>query len=297
MTADVPAPPGDPAALARQAAAAWGHPDAGLQQVGFGATAVFRLDRGTGRPMALRLHPEGLRSATIAIQRWTESLADAGFACPWPQRTPEGLLVPDLPGIVSSGQQWLGDPLRRTAPDDLAAAAELLADLHLTSDAVAPDDLDLPAIDPGAWDAPPALAPTAARAAAVLAAVPAGWRGPIHGDPQARRFVTSAGTPYLTGFGRAGLGPRVLDLAALILPDDDLADTPAALAARKVEVWDGYRTAEGPLPAEAEAALDAALLLTALRRARHCDSPGRRADFLRLAESLAAGMADPITRN
>lgn len=297
MTPDLPAPPGDQAALARQAAAAWGHPDAGLQQVGFGATAVFRLDRGTGRPMALRLHPEDRRSATIAIQRWTESLADAGFACPWPQRTPEGLLVPDLPGIVSSGMQWLGEPLRRAGPDDLAAAAALLADMHLTSDAVAPDDLDLPGIDPAECAAPPALAPAAARAAGVLSAGPTSWCGAIHGDPQERRFVTSAGTLYLTGFGQSGLGPRVLDLAALILPDDDLAGAATALAARKAEVWGGYRTTEGPLPAEAEAALDAALLLTALRRAGDSGAPGRRADFLRLAESLAAGMADAITRN
>ena len=301
MTADPPAPPDDaaddPAALARQAAAAWGHPDAELRQVEFGATAVFRLDRGTGRPMALRLHPRSRRATTIAIQRWTESLADAGFASPWPQRTPAGLLGPDLPGIGSSGLQWLGEPVRRASPDDPEAAAALLADLHLTSDAVAPDDLDLPGTDLGPIDAPPSLAPAVVRATAVLAAGPEAWRGPIHGDPQARRFVTGAGCLYLTGFGHAGLGPRVLDLASLILPGGDPASPAVPLSDRKAAVWGVYRAADGPLPAEAEATLDAALLLIALRRARQSRMPKPRADFLKLAESLAVGVADPLTRN
>lgn len=301
MTPDLPAPPNrpadDPATLARQAAAAWGHPDAELRQVEFGATAVFRLDRGTGRPMALRLHPRSQRTTAIAIQRWTESLADAGFACPWPQRTPDGVLVPDLPGIVSSGLQWLGEPLRRAGSDDLETAAALLADLHLTSDAVAPDDLDLPRIDLVPADAPPALARAATRAAGVLTATPLEWHGPIHGDPQSRRFVTSAGSLYLTGFGHAGLGPRVLDLASLILPDGEPAVPGFSLSDRKAAIWTGYRTADGPLPAQGAAALDAALLLTALRRARQSIAADRRAAFLGLAESLAAGQADPLTRN
>ena len=297
MTADPPVPADDPATLARQAAAAWGHPDAELRQVEFGATAVFRLDRGTGRPMALRLHPRSRRASIIDIQRWTESLADAGFACPWPQRTPGGLLVPDLPGIVSSGLQWLGEPVRRASPDDPEAAAALLADLHLTSDAVAPDDLDLPGTDLGPIDAPPFLAPAVVRATAILASAPQAWRGPIHGDPQPRRFVTAAGSLYLTGFGHAGLGPRVLDLASLILPDGDPAGPTIPLSDRKAAVWGGYRAADGPLPAEAEATLDAALLLIALRRARQSRMPKPRADFLKLAESLAVGVADPLTRN
>ena len=97
MTADPPAPPDDaaddPAALARQAAAAWGHPDPELRQVEFGATAVFRLDRGTGRPMALRLHPRSRRAtgrglARLAIPQPHVIPADAGISLTWSSTVP-----------------------------------------------------------------------------------------------------------------------------------------------------------------------------------------------------------------
>ena len=289
-----------PAAAAELAAAIWAEPGAPIRQVGFGPTAVFELRRGDGRTIALRIHPAGSRETVIAVQRWTESLADAGFACPWPQRTRDGALVPELPGgIVSSAVQWLPGPLRPAGPGDLAAAAALLADLHLTSDAVAPADLNLPAPDLSGAKAPDSLAPAASadlsaaarRAAALLAGLPDAQRGPIHGDARASRFVAAGHSLYLTGFGQACVGPRAMDLAALILSQADAANLPA----RRAEVRAAYRDGDGILPAEA--ALDAALLLEALARAGAAPDRDRRDEFLRLAQIIRSASGRDIPTN
>lgn len=289
-------------AAAELAAAAWAGPGASLHQVGFGATAVFELRRSDGKPVALRIHPPGTQDATIAVQRWTESLADAGFACPWPQRTREGALVPDLAGgVVSSALQWLAGPLRPAGAEDLPAAAALLADLHLTSDAVSPADLDLPGADPGvaafAGGSPFAgsalLATQARRAAALLAELPAGWRGPIHGDARASRFLAAGRTLYLTGFGHGGIGPRAADLAALILSQAD----PSRLASCRASVWAAYLAADGPLPPEAAGTLDAALLLVAIAQAGTASDVNERTRFLNLAQIIASANATGSTGN
>lgn len=291
-----------PAAAAELAAAIWAEPGAPIRQVGFGRTAVFELRRSDGRTIALRIHPAGSREAVIAVQRWTESLADAGFACPWPQRTRNGALVPELPGgIVSSAVQWLPGPLCPAGPGDLAAAAALLADLHLTSDAVAPADLNLPVPDLSAAEAPDSLAPAASadlsaaarQAAALLAGLPDALRGPIHGNARASRFVATGHTLYLTGFGHGRIGPRVMDLAALILSQADAASLPA----RRAEVWAAYRDGDGVLPAEAAPALDAALLLEALARAGTTPDRDRREAFLRLAQILSSANGRDIPMN
>ncbi len=281
-----------PAAAVALAAAAWTAPDAPVRQVGFGPTAVFELRRGDGRPVALRIHPAGAGDTTIAIQRWTESLADAGFACPWPQRTHEGALVLELPGgVVASAVQWLAGPLRPVSPGDLHAAASLLADLHLTSDAVAPSGLNLPVPDLRGPAAPGGrrhadralLSAAAQQAAALLEGLPAGWRGPIHGDARAARFVSAGRNLFLTGFGQGCIGPRTRDLADLILSQADLTN----LAGRRTAVWTGYRDGGGPLPPEAGAALDASLLLAAIARAGTAPDPEVRTRFLQVARTLA----------
>lgn len=268
---------------------------------------MFEVLYDRGRRVALRLHPEGAAGlqAAIAEQRWTESLADTGFACPWPQRTLDGALVPDLPeGIVASAVQWIEAPrlseMLRRDPSGYGARfraiGELLADLHLTSDAVAPPDLDLPdrslaplcrtLSDPegavrGGFTAAEAETVAAACRLALprLATLPEDWSGLIHGAIGPKRFLVDRGQLYLTGFQRGGRGLRLQDLARALLPVAGDADEPSCRAA----LLDGYVAAEGPLSPKAFDSLDAVLVLSALA----CVLEADKSEFRPRAVALA----------
>ncbi|MCA8881041.1 MAG: hypothetical protein KDA73_14035 [Rhodobacteraceae bacterium] len=268
-------------ARAREAASAWDGVDGDPRLVTLGKVAVYNVRRVSGRRMALRIHPAGKesRAAVIAEQRWTESLADAGFACPWPQRTRDNSLVPDLPdGTVASAVQWIDSrslalPLSRpgTARADLCRQIGfLLADLHLTSDAVAPLDLHLPSGNPveaaqlgrAILDSSDLARIRAAvnRAADHVDRIPEAQTGLIHGNVRPQTLRIAGNQLYLVGFFRGRRGYRLDDLAAALVPSVGAPDE----TAMRTALVDGYRSAEGPLPDTAFDALDHFMLLQAL---------------------------------
>lgn len=273
-----------PAAQAMHAAAGWGQPARAPRLVAQRENAVFDVTLADGRRIALRLHRQGYQSAARvdAELRWLEALADAGFACPWPQRTRSGALTDGRAGVTASALQWidappLSDRSAPPGPDLMRDIGALLADLHLTSDAVAPRNLARPDWRADAfcsadaplwgrfWDNPALSRPEAgllraARNAARdrLAAIPVDQTGLIHADVLAENVLAAPGQLYLIDFDDGGIGYRLYDLATALIQHCDapaLADLSAALC-------EGYRGADGPLPAGAFADLE---MFTALR--------------------------------
>lgn len=262
---------GDLAGLAARAAGLWGALAGPPRLVALRENAVFETRLADGRRTALRLHRPGYRdhAAVEAEMVWTERLADAGFACPWPQRLPCGALVATAGDRLVTMVQWLDAAPRMPPPPPNPARAQrfvqigaLLADLHLTTDAIAPDCPGRPAWDADGLCAPdmplwgrfwenPALTPDeaatlrAARASAHrrMVEMPAAWQGLIHADALQENLLWDAQTLYLIDFDDAGRGFRAYDLATALVQQveaSDFDDLAAALVA-------GYAAAGGPL--------------------------------------------------
>lgn len=187
--------------------------------------------------MALRLHADAPPRGVVHRMRLAEALADAGLATPWPQRTRDGGLVHDADGRMATALQWVaarpmdlspGSPARGKALHDVGA---LLADLHLTADAVAPAGLALPDLRPpmpARIDAPEV--PASDRDA--LTEVMARARSGLAGAPTA--IVLGGGSvlggddgPWALGIDRhAGIGWRAMDLADRLWPFAAAPDLP-----------------------------------------------------------------------
>lgn len=274
--------------LAAAAGASWG---------GFGQTpapvaarenAVYRTALSDRTPVALRLHRPGYQDdAAIADElALCEALADAGFACPWPYRTTRGEFVGTLPGGAhrASVLQWIdGRPLATVPEKDMpladryAALGALLADFHLTADAVAPSLQARPGWDAArltgagcAWGDPvadPALTDDdrtvllAGRdeARARLAQIGEAGRGPIHGDALADNVLLQGDVLYLIDFDDCGPGFRLYDLATALISLVGRPGFDTATAA----LLDGYLDAGGPLTSSALRDLPLFLMLRA----------------------------------
>lgn len=213
---------------------------------------MFDVTLTDGRRIALRLHPpHGPNRALIDTRlKLAESLADAGFATPWPQRCTTGALTHAIAGTCASAVQWIAARPIDLAPSGPARArmfqelGALLADLHLTADAVTPAGLPSPddghavpataLIDGAALAHAPDLSATdrttlghaAAAARAGLATLTDQPTGLIHGDPTPDRVLCSPDGLYLIGVDRAGTGWRAQDLAAALWPHADAPDLP-----------------------------------------------------------------------
>ena len=230
---------------------------------------VFDVTLRTGLRAALRLHRRGYQSAARLRSelRWTEALADAAFPCPWPQRTQAGELFATAPdGRLASVVQWIdGRSLAAAAPGrdtPLHALGGLIADLHLTSDAVAPGDLDRPTWDAAAfcdpdrprwgrfWENPTLSPPERARLQDVradLALRLAGLRpepaGLIHADLLPDNVLVAGPDLFLIDFDDGGFGDRRYDLATALIQDFERAD----FEARASALIAGYAAAGGPV--------------------------------------------------
>lgn len=270
---------------------------------GPGAPTIFEVTFADGRRSALRLHGCGATtpSRLRGELRWTEALADAAFACPWPQRLPDGALIATLAdGRLASMVQWIaGTPFVAATPADFAALGALAADLHLTCDAVAPNDIDRPAWDAGAvaaaaegWETGTTDARILARLAAAMATAiglaatdaPAA-HGMIHGDLLPARVLRNDGALFLTGFGRGGPGDRRLDAAAALL--DALERPDGAECAQAFCA--AYRADGGPSPCD-PAALAPFYLFQAVMRASSAISrfgPADRRSQTAIRQALA----------
>jgi len=272
------------------AAAAFGRLAAPPDLVAWRENAVFSARLDDGRRVALRLHRPGYQSPAAIEEelRWTEALADAGFACPWPQRTRDGaLLVEGGRGAVSVVQWIEGRPFAAAgtappAPERFHALGALIADLHLTCDAVAPPLVARPVWDAAAfcdpqaplwgryWDNPALSAAerdllcAARREAAVrLAALPGQAWGPIHADILGDNVLEADGLMHLIDFDDGGPGFRQYDLATALVAHAEApayADLRAALVA-------GYAAAGGPLADPGGETLE---LFVALRAMASC---------------------------
>jgi Ser/Thr protein kinase RdoA (MazF antagonist) len=285
-------PPADLIDLAARAVAVWGVPAAPPVLVQARENAVFDVRLTDGRRVALRLHRAGYqgRDRVASELRWMESLADTGFPCPWPQRSINNALCDDCTGVVASALQWIDAPsiaARGTASAPTTgeqavlynAIGGLLADLHLTSDAVAPLDLDRPAWLVGAFcdtDKPiwgrfwenPALSTSdsrlliAARDAAQgrLAAIPAAQIGLIHADVLRENVLQDGAQLYLIDFDDGGTGYRMYDLATALIQHCDAPN----FADLRAAVLDGYGAGGGLLPAAVQDDIDLFVMLRAL---------------------------------
>lgn len=278
---------------ARRAAAAWGDLAAPPRPTGPGP---FELRFSDGRHSALRLYRSGTqtRAALEAVQRLTESLADTGFACPWPHRTKDGDFVheAEVGAPLAVMEQWIGGTPSwpwvafdaGTPADPIALfgrVGTLLADLHLTADAVAPADLahTRPAWDRAAlcdpdlprwglfWDNPVLdadqsrlLQDARDHAARRLLDIPADETGLIHANCSLGNVVICDDQIYLVNFALSGFGYRLYDLATALVghQEDPLCD------AFTDSLVDGYRTAQGPLPDSAFRGLPLFLMLRAM---------------------------------
>lgn len=236
---------------AADAAEAWGGLAHAPRLISHRENAVFDITLLSGQRGALRLHRAGYQTAEAIRSEllWCESLADAGFACPWPLRTENSALIHD-PGPtapVATVTLWLnakpisqpGQPFAREAGNITAfyyKLGELLADLHLTSDAVTPEDLARPAWDTDAlcsaespiwgrfWENPAlsadesALLCTARDAARsrLMARGHDGY-GLIHADVLEQNVLVDGNQLYLIDFDDGGPGYRPYDLATALV--------------------------------------------------------------------------------
>jgi Ser/Thr protein kinase RdoA (MazF antagonist) len=256
-------------ALPLTAARAFGIPAGPLRPVRGGASPLFDVTLADGRHMALRLHdPAGDRGVIEDGLRLAESLADAGFATPWPQRTRDDSLTTTVADRVASALQWVpATPLQQGQGDParMHAIGALLADFHLTVAAVAPADLRLPDRSPStpkiAAQGDPALTRAAAGLRAALSDQHDAPVGVVLDDPGA--MLSGADGFWLIGVERAGIGWRAQDLAAALWPH---ADRPGLTALRDALIA-GYVAGGGAARAAAPDRIALCLLLRALRAA------------------------------
>ncbi|MEM8957004.1 MAG: phosphotransferase [Pseudomonadota bacterium] len=281
---------------ASTAAEAWGGAEGTPRLVLNRENAVLDVRLRSGWRGALRLHRPGYqtREAIRSELRWMESLADAGFACPWPLRTQdEDFIYHTQTGQVVSMLQWLDaapiGPVERTcasAADTRTALygdlGALLADLHLTADLTAPRDLIRPSWDARALccsEAPlwgrfwthPALDQDeadllrAARDAARNRLMELGTDGTglIHADVLQENVLRKDHQLYLIDFDDCGHGYRHYDLATALIQHVDSPEYEALTSA----LWTGYVDAGGPLPDSARADLPMFVMLRAMASA------------------------------
>ncbi|WP_172327081.1 phosphotransferase enzyme family protein [Mangrovicoccus sp. HB161399] len=276
----------DLTAQALAAAQAWGGLDGMPELIQARENVVFRARLAAGQEVALRLHRAGYNSAAAIASELLlcERLADTGFACPWPWRTDAGGFVQPLSGGgCASVVQWVaGVPLAAVPEEDMPArdrwqaVGELLADFHLTADAVGPElaerpDWSLEALTgTGIWGDPLAdpelsaaeracLAAARSAAAERLALLDGGDLGVIHGDPLADNMLLAETGLVLIDFDDCGPGFRVYDLATALI---GLAGQDGYDAAAEA-LLDGYRAGGGPASDAALAQLPLFVMLRA----------------------------------
>jgi len=273
---------------ARAAAPHWGTPASAPNLVHIRENAVFGVTLENRLRVALRVHRSGYQAARAVEDelRWMEALADAGFACPWPQRSRDGALALRLEdGTLVSCLQWIaGTRLADAAAQEEAGMTyrqlgALLADFHLTSDAVAPPRLERPAWDVEAFCHPqsprwgpfwnnPSLEPrereilitardVARERFGLLEHAPFGL---IHGDVLADNVLVSGGNLFLIDFDDGGRGYRAYDLATALI-----AHAGSSSEARlRDAIVEGYDAAGGSLGNDIDRDLDFFLALRAL---------------------------------
>lgn len=265
-------------ATAQTIAESWGDLTAPPKPSECSDPAVFELHFVSGPPGLLHFTPEDGRGASVvqSVLLLMEGLADTGFACPWPLRTTdEGFIKVTTDGQIASVTQLLdAEPLAGTP--DLEELGALIADLHLTADTVAPEDLELPKIDPAKLtdatryqglfaedDAARSQIDTALdRAAGQLSNLPAATQGVIHGAVLPENLLHQGHQLYLINFEHCGLGDRTIDLATALLPFVDSDDWDKRVA----ELCQGYQNAGGAISEEAQSHLSLYAMLFAFER-------------------------------
>lgn len=287
----------DALAFALSAGEAWGGLADNPELIRDRENIVFRAQLLRGTQVALRLHRPGYQTAEAirSEQRWTESLADTGFACPWPERTEDKDFIFDpkdgrpivsvvrwVPGVPigETGVPYRGDAARQNAVYRQLGA--LLADLHLTADATSPPDLERRAwnrsafCDPEApiwgryWENPALdhvqsnlLCAARDLACERLSAIPSEQTGLIHADVLQENVLQDGKQMYLIDFGESGVGYRLYDLATALIQH---VETPVYTELRQ-SLLKGYQAAQGPLPQQAFDDLEMFVMLRAMASA------------------------------
>jgi Ser/Thr protein kinase RdoA (MazF antagonist) len=222
---------------ARAALAAWGGGGT-LRPIATRENAVFEVAV-AGTRAALRLHRPGYQARTAIESElwWCAALADAGFSCPRPLATRDGALVAEAGGRLASLVTWCpGQPMADPAAADFGAIGDLVARLHLATDALAlPPWFQRPAWDADAflgdaprwgrfWENPDLSAPEQAQlldardaAIADLARDPEADRGLIHSDVLRENVLAGGSGLWLIDFDDSGFGFRISDIASVLI--------------------------------------------------------------------------------
>ncbi|QDY69946.1 phosphotransferase enzyme family protein [Qingshengfaniella alkalisoli] len=278
---------------AARAAEAWGGLATPPRLIVNRENAVFDVTLASGQRAALRLHRPGYQSPETIISelRWTEALADAGFPCPWPQRTVDGGFIhtPDDGGPIASVVLWvpgeeigaMGEQFGGTADEQTGLYRRLgglLADLHLTSDSTAPTDLTRHAWDIDAFcsDTPlwgrfwenPSLTPKESQflltarddARDRLTKRGTDGYGLIHADVLQENVLRDGRQLYLIDFDDGGFGYRLYDLGTALIQHEGQPNFDALKAA----MIDGYRAEGGTLTDDDAAEIDLFVMLRGL---------------------------------
>lgn len=265
--------------IAARIGAAWGACAAPPRLVVNRENAVFELRLADGRRGALRLHRAGYQSddSILSELRWTERLANAGYHCPTPLRTPEGDLIvaqDDLPR--ASLIRWIdADPIGAMGrdygldPSTYRDVGALIGSLHRTT-----DTLDLTGIKRPDWSASALLgdmpawgrfwenAALSREEAALLTEVRQAARsrlaaltepdiGLIHADVLQENILQNDDGLWLIDFDDAGVGYRLYDLGTALIQhiaDPRYDDLATALA-------EGYQDARGGIVSKDDLAL------------------------------------------
>lgn len=265
---------GDLTARATERATAWGVLAETPRLVAERENVVFAVTFADGANAALRLHRDGYQNtgAIGAELRWTEALAEAGFACPRPLRTRDGeLLTEAAGGRVASMVSWV--EARHIAGTDLGGTwgrdifqslGALLGRLHVLTDAGAACDGALrPAWDLDGltgpdpfwgryWENPSLsreeagrLSTARERARDWLSDLATPDTGLIHADAIGENVLEAKGHLWLIDFDDCGTGYRLFDLGVPLVQHWDrpgLNDLADALIA-------GYGETRGVTPA------------------------------------------------
>ncbi|MDP9791888.1 homoserine kinase type II [Catenuloplanes nepalensis] len=245
---------------------AWHQPVADIRAICRGVHASRWEATAGDHRFTLTRAPAKARASLAAGLSALDRLIERGIGASRAERTVHGTLtVETAVSVLALGRRAEGRPLHPADPVDARWWGCLLGAAHRALDGFDHPGLHHPAgwhgLDPGAPHLPPETRDAVARAVAAVTRLCVTDRltyGVLHRDPSAPLFLIdpATGRTGVLGWGPAGTGPLVYDLAAAVVA----ADGPEATA----ELVDAYARA-GPVHRdEIEAALP---VLVELRRA------------------------------
>ncbi len=231
--------------LAAEICTAWGPLAQAPKLIVNRENAVFEVHLASGARGALRLHRVGYQTADSILSelRWTERLAEVGFACPVPLRTSDGALTVQVDGApMASMIGWIdAEPIADINNEDgpepplYHAVGALIGELHNRTDEIDQAGITRPfwsretllgetPIWGCFWDNPALtseeralLQDARAKADEALSSLSEPDIGLIHADLLQENILHRDGALWLIDFDDAGFGYRLYDLGTALI--------------------------------------------------------------------------------